>query len=107
MVYMLWRMSQRAQPSPGASHPHWWPHFLGEPIKTNLRAASFIAAMLRHVQFEQQVAFITEKLSMPTMDVGQRVYWHSAGVLVSPETFTTVPNGILARARSVSTIFLL
>ncbi len=46
-----------------------------------------IACLLNRLPAATQLALIEEKLALPGMDVGQRTYWLTAGLLVSPEKY--------------------
>ncbi|MDP3807167.1 MAG: hypothetical protein Q8R19_11575 [Hydrogenophaga sp.] len=48
---------------------------------------AFIACLLNRLPTATQLALIGEKLSLPNMDVAQRTYWLTAGLLVCQETY--------------------
>lgn len=47
----------------------------------------FIACLLKRLPTAAQLALIEEKLALPSMDVAQRTYWHTAGLLVYQEKY--------------------
>lgn len=47
----------------------------------------FIACMLKRLPTATQLALIEEKLGLPNMDVAQRTYWLTAGLLVCQERY--------------------
>lgn len=47
----------------------------------------FIACLLNRLGTATQLALIEEKLALPNMDVAQRTYWLTAGLLVRQETY--------------------
>ena len=56
--------------------------------KTQLQSCRFlIVAMLNCIDREEQLRLIQSKISFPVMDVGQRVYWFTAGLAIAPEIF--------------------
>lgn len=47
----------------------------------------FIACLLNRLPPSTQLTLIEEKLALPSMDVAQRTYWLTAGLLVNPERY--------------------
>jgi len=46
-----------------------------------------IVSMLNFVSGDEQLRLIQSKISVPVMDVGQRVYWLTAGLVTAPELY--------------------
>jgi hypothetical protein len=62
--------------------------FPAKAAKAQLQSCrSLIAGVLLHLDQSTQLKLINDRLSMKSMDVGQHVYWLTAGLLVSPSDY--------------------
>lgn len=70
-----------------------------------------LIAALKHCARDQLLKIVRQKLALRSLNVGQRVYWLAAGILLSPESFTRPLENALTgrsyeqRVRHLATFF--
>ena len=75
----------------------------GFPIKARQKQlkslVKLIVSVLQHQTKDQQLSVIASKLSIEGMDIAQRVYWVTAGVLVAPESYLPALRQFIAKSQ--------
>ncbi len=74
-----------------------FPHKASKPQLPSCRI--LIAGMLIHLARPTQLALITSRLSRLGMDVGQHVYWLTAGLLIAPQEYLAQVQSFVGKSQ--------